>query len=67
VIPSCFGADSAKAHREAAAAAGVPYRELALPSLAIDLDRADDLDALLASGAAATRTRALLARLGAAR
>jgi 2-phospho-L-lactate guanylyltransferase len=64
-IPSCFGADSAKAHRAAAERAGVPWRELALPSLAIDLDRADDLRALLASEAAAPRTRALLARLGA--
>jgi 2-phospho-L-lactate guanylyltransferase len=65
-IPSCFGADSAKAHREAAERAGATFRELALPSLAIDLDRADDLRALLASDAAAPRTRALLARLGAA-
>jgi len=63
-IPSCFGADSAKAHREAAERAGVAFRELPLPSLAIDLDRADDVRALLASGAAAPRTRALLARLG---
>jgi 2-phospho-L-lactate guanylyltransferase len=66
-IPSCFGADSAKAHRSAAERAGVPFRELALPSLAIDLDRADDLGALLASEAAAPRTRALLATLRAAR
>jgi 2-phospho-L-lactate guanylyltransferase len=64
-IPSRFGADSAKAHREAAEQAGVPFRELPLPSLAIDLDRADDLRALLASDAAAPRTRELLARLGA--
>jgi 2-phospho-L-lactate guanylyltransferase len=64
-IPSCFGEDSAKAHRAAAEAAGVAFRERALPSLAIDLDRADDLDALLASDSAAPRTRALLARLGA--
>ncbi len=64
-IASCFGPDSAKAHREAAARAGASFRELPLPSLAIDLDRADDLRALLASDAAAPRTRALLARLGA--
>ncbi len=62
-IPSRFGADSAKAHREAAAASGVAFHELALPSLAIDLDRADDLRALLASPAEAPRTRALLGRL----
>jgi 2-phospho-L-lactate/phosphoenolpyruvate guanylyltransferase len=63
-IPSCFGAESAKAHRAAAERAGAPFRELALPSLAIDLDRSEDLAALLASDAAAPRTRALLARLG---
>jgi 2-phospho-L-lactate guanylyltransferase len=66
-IPSRFGEDSAKAHRAAAERAGVPGRELALPSLAVDLDREDDLRALLASDAEARRTRALLARLGAAR
>ena len=65
-IPSCFGADSAKAPPRGRRSAGVPFRELALPSLAIDLDRADDLRALLESDAAAPRTRALLARLGAA-
>lgn len=64
-IPSCFGADSAKAHRAAAERMGTAWRELALPSLAIDLDRTDDLRALLASDAAAPGTRALLARLGA--
>jgi len=64
-ISSCFGADSAKAHREAAEHAGAAFRELALPSLAIDLDREGDLRALLASSAAAPRTRALLAQLGA--
>ena len=63
-IPSCFGEGSAKAHRGAAERAGTPFRELALPSLAIDLDRAEDLTALLASAAPAPRTRALLARLG---
>jgi 2-phospho-L-lactate guanylyltransferase len=64
-IPCCFGTGSAKAHRAAAERAGTAWRELALPSLAIDLDRAGDLRALLASEAAAPRTRALLARLGA--
>jgi 2-phospho-L-lactate guanylyltransferase len=62
-IPSRFGADSAKAHRREAEARGVPLRELALPSLAIDLDRPEDIAALLASEGAAPRTRALLARL----
>jgi 2-phospho-L-lactate guanylyltransferase len=60
-----FGAGSAEAHRSLARAASAPFRELALPALTIDLDRPEDLAALLASrSAAAPRTRALLARLG---
>lgn len=60
-----FGARSAAAHRALAREAGAPFRALDLPALAIDLDRPEDLSALLASGAAAApRTRALLARLG---
>jgi len=62
-IASCFGADSAKAHRAAAEGKSVAFRELPLPSLAIDLDRLDDARALLASDAPAPRTRALLARV----
>jgi 2-phospho-L-lactate/phosphoenolpyruvate guanylyltransferase len=60
VIPACFGRDSAKRHREAAAAAGVPFVELALPSLAIDVDRADDARAILAQPTLGERTRSLL-------
>jgi 2-phospho-L-lactate guanylyltransferase len=63
VIPNRFGKDSAAAHREAARAAAVPYRELALASLAIDLDRVEDAHALRTSSDA-PRTRALLAELG---
>jgi 2-phospho-L-lactate guanylyltransferase len=59
-IPSCFGPDSAKRHRAAAESAGVPFHELPLPSLAIDLDRESDLAALLASDLPAKRTRAAL-------
>lgn len=59
-----FGAKSAEAHRVAAREAGVPLMELALPSLAIDLDQRDDLDALLASDGPAPRTRDLLRQLG---
>jgi 2-phospho-L-lactate/phosphoenolpyruvate guanylyltransferase len=62
-IPNRFGKDSAAAHREAARAGAVPYRELALASLAIDLDRLEDAHALRASSDA-PRTRALLAELG---
>jgi len=64
VIPVRYGPDSAKRHRELAADAGARYRELPLPSLAVDVDRSDDLRALLASDAPAPRTRRLLAELG---
>jgi 2-phospho-L-lactate guanylyltransferase len=63
-FPSRFGPDSARRHREAAAAAGVPLAELALPSLALDLDDEADLRAFLAGPGAGARTRALLAALG---
>jgi len=62
-IPSCFGEGSAKAHRAAAERTGTPFRELPLPSLAIDLDRLEDARALLASDTPAPRTRALLAHV----
>lgn len=60
VIPCHFGRDSAKRHREAAAAAGVAYHEVVLASLAIDLDQPEDLDVFLASEGGGPRTRALL-------
>jgi len=59
-IPACFGRDSAKRHREAAAAAGAAFVELVLPSLAIDVDRAEDARAILAAPTLGARTRALL-------
>jgi 2-phospho-L-lactate guanylyltransferase len=62
-IPNRFGPESAAAHRALAREAGLPYRELALPSLAVDLDRPEDAAAILAAPGAA-RTRALLAELG---
>ena len=65
LIPCAFGADSAKAHRALAERAGAPLRELTLPSLALDLDRPDDLDAFLAApGRGGARTSALLRELG---
>ena len=68
VIACHFGPESARRHREAARTEGVPCCELALPSLALDLDRPEDLEALEASPAAdAPRTRALIARLREAR
>ena len=63
-FPSRFGPDSARRHREAAAAAGVPLVELALPSLALDLDDEADLRAFHAGPGDGPRTRALLASLG---
>jgi 2-phospho-L-lactate guanylyltransferase len=60
VIPCRFGADSAKAHRAAAEQAGVEFRELALESLAIDLDQASDLERFVRSEGGGRRTRELL-------
>jgi len=63
VIPSRFGPQSAARHREAATAAGVAYREVALPSLAVDVDHPEDLEAVLASADPASHTRAACAAL----
>ena len=63
-IPSRFGAHSAAAHREAARTAGVPWRELDLPGLAVDLDRAEDVIEFLRAGSGGERTRRLLRELG---
>ncbi len=67
VIGAAFGEGSAKRHRELAESAGVPYREIALPSLAVDIDEPADLAAFLASRGAGERTRALLRELGVGR
>lgn len=64
-IPFCFGPDSAARHRDAARARGVAYHDVALPSLAIDLDSPEDLAAFLATPGGGARTRALLAASGA--
>jgi len=60
VIACAFGPESARAHREAARAAGIPFVERKLPSLAIDLDQPDDLEEFLRSNSAGARTRKLL-------
>ncbi len=62
-IPCCFGRLSAKGHRDAAAAAGVAFREIELASLAIDLDQPEDLEAFLRTRSGGRRTRALLETL----
>jgi 2-phospho-L-lactate guanylyltransferase len=59
-----FGPTSAQRHREAAARAGVPLAELALPGLALDLDDEQALRAFLAGEGGGPRTRARLAALG---
>jgi 2-phospho-L-lactate guanylyltransferase (CobY/MobA/RfbA family) len=64
VIPNRFGKNSAAAHRDLARRGGVPCSELSLPSLAIDLDRARDVEDLLRVERGADRTRALLRELG---
>lgn len=64
LIPNRFGKQSAAAHRDLARGRGVPYSELPLPSLAIDLDRLEDVEALLRAERGAARTRALLRELG---
>lgn len=64
VIPSCFGPDSAKRHREAAHARSVPYREVALPSLALDLDVPDDIVRFRETTRGGEATRRVLEELG---
>jgi 2-phospho-L-lactate guanylyltransferase len=63
LIPAAFGPDSARTHRELAARAGVSYQELALPSLAIDIDEREDLEKFVSSASSGVRTRALLREL----
>jgi 2-phospho-L-lactate guanylyltransferase len=65
VIEAGFGLDSAAVHRQRANAAGTRFVALPLPSLAIDIDRRADLDALLEGPSPAPRTRALCAELAA--
>lgn len=63
-IPSRFGPDSCRAHRELAQRAQIPYRELALPSLSIDLDVPEDVDAFLAGARGGKETRRFFEALG---
>ncbi len=63
VIDCWFGRESARRHREAAAKAGVVYREIELPSLEIDLDAPEDLESFLRTQGGGERTRALLASI----
>ena len=63
-IPSCFGSDSARRHRDAARERGVPLFELELHSLQLDLDRPEDLESFLATSRGGRATRAFLEPLG---
>ena len=60
VFPPRFGRDSAALHRREAAAADVAFRAVELPSLAIDVDAADDLRALVAGAGVGPHTAAAL-------
>lgn len=62
-LPSRFGPESAQAHRDAAHEAGVPFREVRAPSLALDLDRPSDLEQFMKTRSGGSRTRALLREL----
>ncbi len=63
-IPSCFGPQSAHAHRKAADAIGVAFHEVSLPSLEIDLDRPEDVDDFLARPGGGKQTRRILEAIG---
>jgi 2-phospho-L-lactate guanylyltransferase len=66
VIPARFGPESAKRHREEAERAHVPCHELRLPSLAIDVDTGEDIEAILRIATLGRRTREALEALGVA-
>jgi 2-phospho-L-lactate guanylyltransferase len=66
-IPSRFGPNSCREHREQAERHGVSYHELSLASLSIDLDRPEDIDDFLeqVGGAGGGKeTRRILEALG---
>lgn len=67
VIDPAFGTDSRARHERAASAAGVQFAVTEVPSLALDIDTADDLQALREALAmrrgGAAHTRGLLSRI----
>ncbi len=63
VISATFGADSARAHQKLATLAGVSFEQLALPSLAIDIDAYADLEEFATGADGGQRTRTLLREL----
>ena len=64
IIPSGFGPQSASTHRESAKSGGVSCTTLPLDSLAIDLDREDDVELFLKHPGGGAATRRQLASLG---
>jgi 2-phospho-L-lactate guanylyltransferase len=71
VIEPAFGPDSRARHEQLASAAGVPCEIAHVETLAIDVDTADDLEALRGALAArrggAAHTRGMLSRLAGTR
>ncbi len=63
-IPSRFGPQSCRAHRDQAEQRGVSYREVKLASLWIDLDRPEDIDDFLADDIGGKETRRVFEALG---
>jgi 2-phospho-L-lactate guanylyltransferase len=62
-IPARFGTDSFRKHREAAEFRGIPFAAVRAPELAFDLDRPQDIPALLAHGGKSL-TRAACLEMG---
>jgi 2-phospho-L-lactate guanylyltransferase len=62
VLAPSFGPGSCLRHVELAEAAGIAHEVVEVPSLALDIDTPEDLDALAGLAARATRTRGLLSR-----
>jgi 2-phospho-L-lactate guanylyltransferase len=63
-IPSQFGPNSGSVHRKLAEEASLPFHEVTLPSLSVDLDIPDDVDEFVASAAGGKETRRTLEALG---
>jgi 2-phospho-L-lactate/phosphoenolpyruvate guanylyltransferase len=71
VLAPAFGPDSCARHAAAAVAAGAAHRVVTVPTLALDVDTPEDLDALEAAVASrhggAAHTRGMLRQLGRSR
>ena len=63
VISAAFGSDSSSAHQKLATLAGVSFEQLALPSLAIDIDAFADIEEFATGAYGGQRTHTLLREL----